>query len=130
MHGSEREDDQCNADLLQLQQVLQAGTLTMSDDERLKMIAKLPPVSNIIEDRVAPFTLPSPERPLAPPLIRVDIDRKNRVGSKMTSAVVRRNRFNRDPVACSQIGRPRLEPALCSRGVPHSGQRSGVARRS
>src|SRR6266568_313700 len=30
---------------------------------RLKMIAKLPPVSNIIEDRVAPFSLPSPERP-------------------------------------------------------------------
>lgn len=31
----------CNADLLQLQQVLQAGTLTMSDDERLKLIARL-----------------------------------------------------------------------------------------
>src|ERR1700761_1320382 len=39
---------------------------------RLKMIAKLPPVSNIIEDRVAPFTLPSPERPLPPPLIRLE----------------------------------------------------------
>ncbi|THD59691.1 ABC-F family ATP-binding cassette domain-containing protein [Phenylobacterium sp.] len=39
---------------------------------RLKMIAKLPPVSNIIEDRVAPFTLPSPERPLQPPLIRLE----------------------------------------------------------
>ena len=39
---------------------------------RLKMIAKLPPVSNIIEDRVAPFSLPSPERPLPPPLIRLE----------------------------------------------------------
>ena len=39
---------------------------------RLKMIAKLPPVSNVIEDRVAPFTLPSPERPLPPPLIRLE----------------------------------------------------------
>src|ERR1700760_710180 len=39
---------------------------------RLKMIAKVPPVSNIIEDRVAPFTLPSPERPLPPPLIRLE----------------------------------------------------------
>jgi len=39
---------------------------------RLKMIAKLPPVSNIIEERVAPFSLPSPERPLPPPLIRLE----------------------------------------------------------
>ena len=39
---------------------------------RLKMIAKLPPVSNVIEDRVAPFTLPSPERPLPPPLLRLE----------------------------------------------------------
>ncbi len=33
---------------------------------RLKMIAKLPPVSAVIEERVTPFSLPSPERPLAP----------------------------------------------------------------
>ena len=39
---------------------------------RLKMIAKLPPVADVIEERVAPFTLPSPERPLAPPLIRLE----------------------------------------------------------
>jgi len=39
---------------------------------RLKMIAKLPPVSAVIEERVAPFTLPSPERPLPPPLIRIE----------------------------------------------------------
>ena len=39
---------------------------------RLKMTARLPPVSNVIEDRVAPFTLPSPERPLPPPLLRLE----------------------------------------------------------
>ena len=39
---------------------------------RLKMIAKLPPVSNVIEDRVAPFLLPSPERPRPPPLVRLE----------------------------------------------------------
>ena len=39
---------------------------------RLKMIAKLPPVSAVIEERVAPFVLPSPERPLPPPLLRLD----------------------------------------------------------
>ena len=39
---------------------------------RLKMIAKLPPVSAVIEERVTPFILPSPERPLPPPLLRVE----------------------------------------------------------
>ena len=39
---------------------------------RLKMLAKLPPVSALIEERTAPFTLPSPERPLAPPLVRLE----------------------------------------------------------
>jgi ATP-binding cassette subfamily F protein 3 len=39
---------------------------------RLKMLAKLPPTSVSIEERVAPFTLPSPPRPLAPPLIRLE----------------------------------------------------------
>ncbi len=39
---------------------------------RLKMLAKLPAISAVIEERVAPFTLPSPERPLAPPLLRLE----------------------------------------------------------
>jgi len=39
---------------------------------RLKMLAKLPAVEATLEERVVPFTLPSPERPLAPPLVRVE----------------------------------------------------------
>ncbi|MDB5418467.1 MAG: transporter, ATP-binding protein [Phenylobacterium sp.] len=39
---------------------------------RLKAIAKLPPMSAVIEEHVAPFTLPSPERPLPPPLLRLE----------------------------------------------------------
>ncbi|MBI1197183.1 MAG: ATP-binding cassette domain-containing protein [Phenylobacterium sp.] len=39
---------------------------------RLKMIARLPPVAAVIEERVTPFVLPSPERPLAPPLLRLE----------------------------------------------------------
>ncbi len=39
---------------------------------RLKMLAKLPPVSTVAAEHVAPFTLPSPARPLAPPLIRLE----------------------------------------------------------
>jgi len=39
---------------------------------RMKRLAKMEPVSVTIEERVAPFTLPSPPRPLAPPLIRLE----------------------------------------------------------
>ena len=39
---------------------------------RLKMLAKLPPVSAVVIEHTAPFLLPSPERPLAPPLVRLE----------------------------------------------------------
>lgn len=39
---------------------------------RLKMLQKLPPVSSVVAEHVAPFILPSPERPLAPPLLRLE----------------------------------------------------------
>lgn len=48
------------------------ATKAAQAQSRLKMIAKLPPVSNVIEDRVAPFLLPSPDRPLPPPLLRLE----------------------------------------------------------
>jgi ATP-binding cassette, subfamily F, member 3 len=39
---------------------------------RMKRLAKLEPVAAVIEERVAPFTLPSPPRPLAPPLLQLE----------------------------------------------------------
>ena len=39
---------------------------------RMKRLAKLEPIADVIEERVAPFTLPSPERPLAPPLMQLE----------------------------------------------------------
>jgi ATP-binding cassette subfamily F protein 3 len=39
---------------------------------RLKMLAKLPAVSAAEMEHTAPFTLPSPARPLAPPLVRLE----------------------------------------------------------
>ena len=39
---------------------------------RMKRLAKMEPVATTIEERVAPFTLPSPPKPLAPPLIRLE----------------------------------------------------------
>jgi len=39
---------------------------------RIKRLAKLEPIAEVIEERVAPFTIPSPARPLAPPLIQLE----------------------------------------------------------
>jgi ATP-binding cassette subfamily F protein 3 len=39
---------------------------------RLKMIAKLPPVSSVAMEHTAPFILPSPQKPLPPPLVRLE----------------------------------------------------------
>ena len=39
---------------------------------RLKMLAKLPVISAQAMEHTAPFTLPSPARPLAPPLVRLE----------------------------------------------------------
>jgi ATP-binding cassette subfamily F protein 3 len=37
---------------------------------RLKALAKLEPIAGIVDDRVAPFFFPDPEKPLAPPAVR------------------------------------------------------------
>jgi ATP-binding cassette subfamily F protein 3 len=37
---------------------------------RLKALARLQPIAELVEDHVAPFSFPNPERPLAPPLVR------------------------------------------------------------
>jgi ATP-binding cassette, subfamily F, member 3 len=39
---------------------------------RIKRLAKLAPIAETVEERVAPFTLPSPARPLAPPLLQLE----------------------------------------------------------
>jgi ATP-binding cassette subfamily F protein 3 len=39
---------------------------------RIKRLAKLEPIAAVVEERVAPFTIPSPTRPLAPPLIALE----------------------------------------------------------
>jgi ATP-binding cassette subfamily F protein 3 len=39
---------------------------------RIKRLAKLAPIAEVVEERVTPFTLPSPARPLAPPLLQLE----------------------------------------------------------
>ncbi|MDE2356570.1 MAG: ABC-F family ATP-binding cassette domain-containing protein [Alphaproteobacteria bacterium] len=48
------------------------ATKARQAQSRLKMIARLADVTPVIEPDVAPFVLPSPPRPLAPPLLQLE----------------------------------------------------------
>ena len=49
-----------------------AGTRARQAQSRAKRLAKLPPPSVFLTERTSPFTLPSPSKPLPPPLIRLE----------------------------------------------------------
>jgi ATP-binding cassette subfamily F protein 3 len=49
-----------------------AGTKARQAQSRLKMIQRLGAVPPVVEESTAPFILPSPERPLPPPLMRLE----------------------------------------------------------
>jgi ATP-binding cassette subfamily F protein 3 len=49
-----------------------AGTRARQAQSRVKMLQRLPPVSLALMDHTAGFSLPSPERPLPPPLVRLE----------------------------------------------------------
>ncbi|GGK27189.1 ABC-F family ATP-binding cassette domain-containing protein [Salinarimonas ramus] len=39
---------------------------------RLKRLEKMTPIAGVVEEETLPFDLPSPDRPLSPPLVRID----------------------------------------------------------
>jgi ATP-binding cassette subfamily F protein 3 len=49
-----------------------AGTKARQAQSRLKMIARLGVAPPVVEEATAPFLLPSPQKPLAPPLVRLE----------------------------------------------------------
>ena len=67
---------------------------------RIKRLAKLEPVAEVVEERVAPFTIPSPARPLAPPLIQLECGRgrlRRHAGAAQSQPAAGRRRPYRAP---------------------------------
>ncbi len=61
---------------------------------RLKALAKLQPIADMVENRVAPFLFPNPEKPLAPPAVLFE---KAAVGYSPDKAVLKNITLRLDP---------------------------------
>ena len=49
-----------------------SATKATQAQSRLKMLARMKPISAIVDAQVLPFTLPSPAKPLSPPIVAMD----------------------------------------------------------
>ena len=92
---------------------------------RLKALAKLEPIADIIENRVAPFLFPNPEKALAPPLVRWD---KVSVGYVAGKPVLRNITLRLDPddrialLGANGNGKSTFAKLLCGKLEAMSGE--------
>jgi len=98
---------------------------------RLKALAKLEPIADVVEDRVAPFDFPSPEKPLAPPLVRWD---KASVGYEPGKPVLRGISLRLDPddrialLGANGNGKSTFAKLLCGKLQAMAGEMAHPAR--
>jgi ATP-binding cassette, subfamily F, member 3 len=98
---------------------------------RLKALAKLEPIADIVEDRVAPFRFPDPEKALAPPLVRWD---KVSVGYAADRPVLRNITLRLDPddrialLGSNGNGKSTFAKLLCGRLQASAGEMKHPAR--
>ncbi|MCB1380110.1 MAG: ABC-F family ATP-binding cassette domain-containing protein [Alphaproteobacteria bacterium] len=92
---------------------------------RLKALAKLEPIADIVEDRVAPFFFPNPEKAVAPPLARWD---KVSVGYAADRPVLRNITLRLDPddrvalLGSNGNGKSTFAKLLCGKLAPMAGE--------
>ncbi len=67
-----KQDDQRSHMMEYVERFRYKASKARQAQSRLKALAKLEPIADVIEDRVAPFIFPNPEKALAPPLVRWD----------------------------------------------------------
>ncbi len=85
---------------------------------RLKALAKLQPIADMVENRVAPFLFRNPEKPVAPPAVRFD---KAAVGYSPDKAVLKNITLRLDPddrialLGSNGNGKSTLAKLLCGK---------------
>ncbi len=100
---------------------------------RLKALARLEPIADIVEDRVAPFFFPDPEKPLAPPIIRWE---GASVGYEPGKPILKGITLRLDPddrialLGSNGNGKSTFAKLLCGKLKPMSGQMHHQSRLS
>jgi ATP-binding cassette, subfamily F, member 3 len=92
---------------------------------RLKALARLEPIAELVNDHVAEFTFPNPEKPLAPPLVRWD---GVAVGYSPDWPVLRNITLRLDPddrialLGANGNGKSTFAKLLCGKLKPSAGE--------
>lgn len=92
---------------------------------RLKALARLEPIAEVVDDHVAPFIFPNPEKALAPPLVRFE---HVAVGYEPGSPVLRNITLRLDPddrialLGSNGNGKSTFAKLLCGKLAPSSGE--------
>ena len=98
---------------------------------RLKALSKLEPIAELVENRVAPFHFPNPQKAIAPPLVKWD---KVSVGYQPDKAVLRNITLRLDPddrialLGSNGNGKSTFAKLLCGKLQPQSGEMKVPAR--
>jgi ATP-binding cassette, subfamily F, member 3 len=100
---------------------------------RLKALAKLEPIADMVESRVAPFIFPNPQKAIAPPLVSWD---KAAVGYDGKTAILRNITLRMDPddrvalLGSNGNGKSTFAKLLCGKLKPMLGEMKHPARLS
>ena len=98
---------------------------------RLKALSKLEPIAELVEDRVAPFFFPNPEKAIAPPLVKWD---KVSVGYTENKPVLRNITLRLDPddrialLGSNGNGKSTFAKLLCGKLEAMGGEMKAPAR--
>ncbi len=98
---------------------------------RLKALSKLEPIAELVEDRVAPFFFPNPEKAIAPPLVKWD---KVSVGYQPGKPVLRNITLRLDPddrialLGSNGNGKSTFAKLLCGKLAPDTGDMKSPSR--
>ncbi|WP_421695539.1 ABC-F family ATP-binding cassette domain-containing protein [Aestuariivirga sp.] len=98
---------------------------------RLKALSKLEPIAELVNDHVAPFFFPNPERAIAPPLVKWD---KVSVGYAENQPVLRNITLRLDPedrialLGSNGNGKSTFAKLLCGKLAAMSGEMASPAR--
>jgi ATP-binding cassette, subfamily F, member 3 len=107
------------------------ATKARQAQSRLKALAKLEPIAELVEDHVAPFFFPNPEKAIAPPLVKWD---KVSVGYAESRPVLKNITLRLDPddrialLGSNGNGKSTFAKLLCGKLQPMGGDMKSPGR--